>query len=113
MAHSRSKSKMRRNSYDPHRHLAAAVLLRAMRDYCALTGLLRMRTADLEELNGRDTQGPKPLSTAKRRRLIAEVTDFLTHDSQFHQLAEVNPEFLAGVLGKPGNMKRFLGRMPR
>ena len=95
-----------RLSYDGLRWLAASVLLRAVRDYATLTGLRKMSTFERETSLGRN--GPASMPRQKRLHLIAEVTMFLTTDSVFHELAKIDPDTFAAVLGDPKSMRRFI-----
>ena len=86
---------------DGPRRLAASVLLRALRDYAALTGLRRMRKAE------RDNHRQEP-STRRRQKMIAEVVEFLCSESPFHALCDIDPESLSAVLGRPERMRQFM-----
>ena len=94
-----------RHAYDGHRWLAAAVLLRAVRDYAVLTGLRKMSSFELSSF---ERSGHHIISREKKMRLIGEVTDFLTTDSVFHELAQIEPHSLASVLGNPESMRGFI-----
>jgi len=60
------------------------------------------------ELSSFERSGHHIISRAKKLRLIAEVTDFLTTDSVFHELAQIEPHSLASVLGDPEKMRGFI-----